>query len=82
MTHSLILLRHGQSTWNQENLFTGWYDADLSDQGRDGPAGTPKEAPNHQGAGGRYEQQGPHVTGGAKTSASGPTPFKNLKGGR
>ena len=34
MTLSLILLRHGQSTWNQENLFTGWYDADLSEQGR------------------------------------------------
>jgi 2,3-bisphosphoglycerate-dependent phosphoglycerate mutase len=34
MTHTLVLLRHGQSTWNQENLFTGWYDADLSDQGR------------------------------------------------
>jgi 2,3-bisphosphoglycerate-dependent phosphoglycerate mutase len=35
VTHTLILLRHGQSTWNQENLFTGWYDADLSEQGRD-----------------------------------------------
>jgi 2,3-bisphosphoglycerate-dependent phosphoglycerate mutase len=34
MTHTLVLLRHGQSTWNRENLFTGWYDADLSDQGR------------------------------------------------
>ncbi len=34
MTHTLILLRHGQSTWNQENLFTGWYDADLTDQGQ------------------------------------------------
>jgi len=34
MTHTLVLLRHGQSTWNKENLFTGWYDADLSDQGR------------------------------------------------
>jgi 2,3-bisphosphoglycerate-dependent phosphoglycerate mutase len=31
---TLILLRHGQSTWNQENRFTGWVDADLSDQGR------------------------------------------------
>jgi 2,3-bisphosphoglycerate-dependent phosphoglycerate mutase len=30
----LILVRHGQSTWNVENLFTGWYDVDLSDQGR------------------------------------------------
>ena len=33
MTH-LVLLRHGQSVWNAENRFTGWYDADLSDQGR------------------------------------------------
>jgi len=30
---TLILLRHGQSTWNQENRFTGWYDCDLSEQG-------------------------------------------------
>jgi 2,3-bisphosphoglycerate-dependent phosphoglycerate mutase len=30
---TLILLRHGQSTWNQENLFTGWYDAELSERG-------------------------------------------------
>jgi len=30
----LILVRHGQSIWNVENLFTGWYDVDLSDQGR------------------------------------------------
>jgi 2,3-bisphosphoglycerate-dependent phosphoglycerate mutase len=29
----LILVRHGQSTWNVENLFTGWHDVDLSDQG-------------------------------------------------
>ena len=30
----LVLLRHGQSTWNKENKFTGWTDVDLSDQGR------------------------------------------------
>jgi 2,3-bisphosphoglycerate-dependent phosphoglycerate mutase len=30
----IVLLRHGQSTWNQENRFTGWKDVDLSDQGR------------------------------------------------
>ena len=30
----LLLLRHGQSTWNLANLFTGWVDVDLSDQGR------------------------------------------------
>lgn len=32
--YTLILLRHGNSVWNQENLFTGWVDVDLSDQGR------------------------------------------------
>ncbi|WP_421118200.1 phosphoglyceromutase [Aquihabitans daechungensis] len=35
MTSTLVLLRHGQSTWNAENLFTGWWDADLSEKGRD-----------------------------------------------
>ena len=34
MTGKLILVRHGQSTWNVENRFTGWTDVDLSDQGR------------------------------------------------
>ncbi len=34
MTYNLILLRHGNSVWNQANLFTGWVDVDLSDQGR------------------------------------------------
>jgi 2,3-bisphosphoglycerate-dependent phosphoglycerate mutase len=34
MTGKLILVRHGQSTWNLENLFTGWHDVDLTDQGR------------------------------------------------
>lgn len=34
MTYTLVLLRHGQSTWNAKNLFTGWVDVDLSDQGR------------------------------------------------
>jgi 2,3-bisphosphoglycerate-dependent phosphoglycerate mutase len=29
----LVLLRHGQSLWNQENRFTGWVDVDLSDLG-------------------------------------------------
>jgi 2,3-bisphosphoglycerate-dependent phosphoglycerate mutase len=32
--HKVVLLRHGQSTWNLENRFTGWKDVDLSDQGR------------------------------------------------
>ncbi len=30
----LILVRHGQSEWNAKNLFTGWKDPDLTDQGR------------------------------------------------
>ena len=29
----LVLIRHGQSTWNLENRFTGWVDVDLSDRG-------------------------------------------------
>ena len=29
----LVLLRHGESTWNRENRFTGWEDVDLSDKG-------------------------------------------------
>jgi 2,3-bisphosphoglycerate-dependent phosphoglycerate mutase len=33
-TYTLILLRHGQSEWNAKNLFTGWVDVALSDQGR------------------------------------------------
>jgi 2,3-bisphosphoglycerate-dependent phosphoglycerate mutase len=35
MPGKLVLLRHGQSTWNLENLFTGWTDVDLTAQGRD-----------------------------------------------
>ena len=31
--HKLVLLRHGESTWNQENRFTGWKDVDLSERG-------------------------------------------------
>ena len=32
--NKLVLLRHGESVWNKENLFTGWTDVDLSAQGR------------------------------------------------
>ncbi len=39
MTSTLVLVRHGQSIWNLENLFTGWYDADLTDLGRVEAAG-------------------------------------------
>src|SRR5208282_6601352 len=30
---TLVLLRHGESRWNKENLFTGWTDVDLTEQG-------------------------------------------------
>ncbi len=33
--HKVILLRHGESTWNKENRFTGWTDVDLSEHGRE-----------------------------------------------
>ena len=38
MSHSkkistLVLVRHGQSQWNKENLFTGWKDPDLTEKG-------------------------------------------------
>ena len=35
MPGRLVLVRHGQSTWNLENLFTGWTDVDLTPQGAD-----------------------------------------------
>ncbi len=35
MPGKLVLVRHGQSTWNLENLFTGWADVDLTAQGRE-----------------------------------------------
>ena len=42
MTHTLILLRHGESEWNAKNLFTGWVDVRLSKLGESeaGKAGT------------------------------------------
>lgn len=33
--YKLVLIRHGQSSWNLENRFTGWTDVDLSEQGRE-----------------------------------------------
>lgn len=30
---TLVLLRHGESTWNEKNLFTGWVDVDLTEKG-------------------------------------------------
>jgi 2,3-bisphosphoglycerate-dependent phosphoglycerate mutase len=35
VSHTLVLLRHGQSEWNLKNLFTGWVDVDLTEQGCD-----------------------------------------------
>ncbi|WP_413586852.1 2,3-diphosphoglycerate-dependent phosphoglycerate mutase [Bdellovibrio sp. HCB274] len=32
--YKLVLIRHGESVWNQENRFTGWQDVDLSEKGR------------------------------------------------
>jgi len=33
--HKVVLLRHGESTWNKENRFTGWHDVDLTERGRE-----------------------------------------------
>jgi 2,3-bisphosphoglycerate-dependent phosphoglycerate mutase len=33
--HKLVLIRHGESTWNKENRFTGWTDVDLTAQGEE-----------------------------------------------
>ena len=33
--YKLILLRHGESIWEQENRFTGWSDPDLSEKGKE-----------------------------------------------
>ena len=46
MPGTLVILRHGQSTWNLENLFTGWHDVPLTAQGESeaaaaGPAAEP-----------------------------------------
>lgn len=34
MTYKLVLLRHGQSEWNEKNLFTGWVDVSLTEKGK------------------------------------------------
>ena len=33
--HKIVLMRHGESLWNDENRFTGWTDVDLSDKGKE-----------------------------------------------
>lgn len=35
VAHTLVLLRHGESTWNLENIFTGWADVPLSESGKE-----------------------------------------------
>ena len=32
-TYKIVLVRHGESEWNQSNRFCGWHDADLTDKG-------------------------------------------------
>lgn len=32
--YKIVMVRHGESEWNQQNLFCGWFDAALSDKGR------------------------------------------------
>lgn len=32
--YKIVMVRHGESEWNQKNLFCGWYDANLSDKGK------------------------------------------------
>ncbi|CAM9562618.1 unnamed protein product [Heterosigma akashiwo] len=34
MPYTLVLIRHGESRWNEENRFTGWYDVELNEKGR------------------------------------------------
>jgi 2,3-bisphosphoglycerate-dependent phosphoglycerate mutase len=43
VTGKLILIRHGQSIWNVENLFTGWHDVDLSAHGAEEAAQAGRE---------------------------------------
>lgn len=40
--YKVVLLRHGESTWNKENRFTGWTDVDLSERGREEAAAAGK----------------------------------------
>lgn len=49
----LVLVRHGQSQWNLENRFTGFYDIDLSDLGREEAAGAGKRL---QKLGAKFDQ--------------------------
>lgn len=44
----LVLIRHGQSEWNKKNLFTGWTDVPLSEQGKQESLQTAKYLQKHQ----------------------------------
>lgn len=48
MTHVLVLLRHGESEWNQKNLFTGWYDCDLTALGESEAVASGRLMAQHQ----------------------------------
>ena len=43
MSKKLVLLRHGQSSWNKQNRFTGWIDVDLTDEGKNEAINAGKE---------------------------------------
>ncbi len=43
MTSTLVIVRHGQSTWNEKNLFTGWVDVDLTALGETEARGAGKQ---------------------------------------
>lgn len=32
--YKIVMVRHGESEWNQKNLFCGWFDANLSEKGK------------------------------------------------
>ena len=34
MVYKIVMIRHGESAWNKENRFCGWFDADLSEKGK------------------------------------------------
>jgi bisphosphoglycerate-dependent phosphoglycerate mutase len=46
-TYKVVLIRHGESTWNKENRFTGWTDVDLSDKGIEEALTAAKVPPTH-----------------------------------
>ena len=47
--YEVVMIRHGESEWNQKNLFCGWFDSDLSDAGR-----AEAEAAERRAAGGAW----------------------------